>query len=192
VQATGQGNPTAGDRRRTPGVGQTVAIAASIAAVLAGVFGLAAAEDDNPDLAPYRSAALHAVAPVVGAPPAAGASRSDVRPYPAPAPFAVPSACRPAVLLAAGSTQAAPSHGLSMITPPKAPPPAPGAGARPAAGAPAAAAARPCAGSTTATTTAASAGPRPARAAKSHSASKATARPVLKHVTAPSQVHPKH
>ncbi len=117
MRQTGQDNPTAGDRRRTPGVGQTVAIAGSIAAVLAGMFGLAAAEDDNPDLAPYRIAALRAVAPVVGAPPAAVGARSDVRPYPAPAPFAAPSACRPALLLAAGSTQAAPSHGLSMITP---------------------------------------------------------------------------
>ena len=189
MQATGQDNPTAGDRRRTPGVGQTVAIAGSIAAVLAGMFGLAAAEDDNPDLAPSRSAALRAAAPLGGAPPAAGPSRSDLRPYPAPAPFAVPPACRPAVLLAAGSTQDAPSHGLSMITPPKAPPPAPTAAARPPAGAPAA---RPCAGSTTTTTTSASIVPRPARPAKSHPAPKATGHPVVKHAATQPQVRPKH
>jgi len=156
------------------------------------MFGLAAAEDDNSDLAPYRSAALRAAAPLGGAPPAAEASRSDVRPYPAPAPFAVPPACRPAVLLAAGSPQDAPSHGLSMITPPKAPPPAPAAAARPTAGAPAAPAARPCAGSITATTTSASTVPRPARPAKSHPAPKATGHPVVKHAATQPQVRPKH
>jgi hypothetical protein len=192
VQETGQGNPTDGSRRRTPGVGQTVAIAGSIATVVAGMFGLAATEDDSPGPTPYGTSALHAAAPVIAPQQASAAPRSDARPGPAPAPFAVTPACQPAVPAAEESMQAAPSHGLSMITPHKAPPPAPSTGTRPTAGALASPPAQPCVGTTAAATASAPTATRPARRAKSHSAPKAIGRPAAKHLAAPPRAHPKH